>query len=125
MIEYGFVRAIFVGGVVAIVLQCAVYPVRRVFGIAAAARMLRLSLYGFLGLVVACLVWGTSKGELSQGLEQGGLRTLADIGLFMGLAMFVASFMASRYLADELERRSTNETAAADGCAPGELESES
>ena len=113
MIDYGFVKVIFVAAITAIVVQCAVYPVRRFFGMAVAFRMLRLSLFGFLGVTLACLAWGAFSGDLAHGLASGGWKTLSDMVLFIGLMMFVSYFMGSRYLADELERAKTGGSDAA------------
>ena len=104
MTEFGFIRVIFVAGIVAILVQCAVYPVRHWLGMAVARRMLDASLYGFLAVTAACLVWGGISGQLAQGLAAGGWRTLADMTMFFGFGMFISYFMGARYLSDELER---------------------
>lgn len=124
MIHYGFVKVIFVSAVVAVSLQCAVYPIRHLFGMAVAWRVLRASLYGFLGIAVACLVWGASTGELPEGLADGGWNDLVGIGLFIGFTMFISYFMGSRYLADELERARQSEVASAEGARNTERGSE-
>jgi len=118
VIEFAFVRVIFVVALVAIGLQCAVYPVRRLLGWGAARRLLSVSLFGFLGMTAACLVWGASNGQLARGLALGGWKTLADLGLFIGFAMFIAYFMGDRYLADELERARVAEHDGAPATAP-------
>ncbi len=116
--EYDFIKVIFVAALLAVVLQCAVYPIRRLLGMAVAWRVLRASLFGFLGVSVASLVWGAWTGELSDALAGGGLADMATIALFIGLTMFVSYFMGSRYLADELERAKRTDGVVADGPAP-------
>ncbi len=123
MTDLGFVRVVFVAALVVILLQCAVYPVRRIFGMAAAWRLLHWSLYGFLGVVGLCLTWGIASGDLSDGVRQGGWGTIADVALFIGLTMFVSYFMGSRYLADELQR-SRAENAGRTELVSGEQEGE-
>jgi hypothetical protein len=121
---YAFVRVIFVAAVVAIVIQCAVYPIRRTFGMAVALRVLRASLYGFLGIAGACFIWGASTGELAQGLSRAGWRPLVDMGFFIGFCMFIAYFMGSRYLADELDRARAGDAVFEENVAPRELGNE-
>ena len=109
MVQFGFIRSIFVTGVAAVLLQCAVYPVRRLIGWGAARRLLTASLFGFLGVTAASLIWGGVNGQLAKGLALGGWRTLADLALFLGFTMFITYFMGDRYLTDELDRARVSE----------------
>ena len=107
--QLAFVQVIVVAAVIAVVAQCCVYPVRRLWGMAAAYRVLRWSLGGFVCVAVVALVWGAATGDLARGIVRDGLEPGFQIVMFIGFTMFVSYFMASRYLADELERARTSD----------------
>jgi len=109
---FPFAKVLFVAAIASIALQCLVYPVRRYFGMSVAYTLLKVSLWGFVAVAVEGIVWAGFSGSLRGGLAEAGWRPLADLALFVGFSLFVSYFMASRYLADELERaRGADESA--------------
>ena len=102
--EFGFVRAIFFASLTAIVLQCLVYAVRHVFGLAAARIVLRGSLIGFLAITVIALAWAGSTGDFSAAIDAMGWSPVIDFAMFIVFTMFITYFMGDRYLADQAQR---------------------
>lgn len=115
MAELAFVRIIAVAAVMAILAQCLVYAVRRWWGMAAALRVMRGSLSGFVLVTVGALIWSWANGDLPAALVRFGIRPVIDMAMFVGFTMFVSYFMGSRYLADELERAKARDSSEGSG----------
>jgi len=102
--QFTFVQVVFTASVAAILLQCAIYLVRHLFGLRAAWIVLRGSLIGFVLIAVGALLVAWRTGDLQAAVEVMGWSPVADFAMFVLFTMFISYFMGDRYLADQEQR---------------------
>ena len=102
--QFTFVQVVFIASMAAILLQCAVYLVRHLFGLRAAWVVLRGSLTGFVLIAVGALLVAWRTGDLQAAVEVMGWSPVADFAMFVLFTMFISYFMGDRYLADQEQR---------------------
>ena len=102
--QFAFVRVLFVASLIAIALQCLVYPIRHLLGLRAARIVLRGSLVGFVAVGVVALFSASRSGDFDAVIGIMGWTPLIDFGVFILPTMFISYFMGDRYLAEQAER---------------------